>query len=595
MLTGRAIAVGFGLALLLSACGAPRPEASGPTDHDRTLVVHPADGRLWVTSPDDDAVVALDPRTLVERTRIPVAGAPSRLAIRADGRLAVTLAQATEIALVDPATGAVERRPVPCGGTRGVLARGDGAVLVSCPNDDRLAVVPLDPAAPATVVRAPGRPTALARNGDVLAYGASRAGRLVRLDWRTLRPLPEGETALETRRGFAAVQVDAVVPVPGGRTPDDFVVAFQRVDHDSDRGRDPARGGYGSVFDGEPRIEPRLAGACAERYARFDGGRRVASGPSALAWDAERGLLWVAHRYTDNVLVLDCDETDGQGRAALRAVFRVGRGPRGIALDRGGRVAFVDVGFAHAVARLELPARDDGGVSGPAAERVRSLGATRLSARALRGRDLFHDAVNTHLTPSGVVTCATCHPDGGEDGLRWFLHTRDVPRKLRRTPPAYNAGPATRPLHWDGEFADGGTLARATIRALMEGDGLLVDTGAIGAYMAELPPPPGRPLEPTDAALAERGRAVFASACADCHPPPHFTDGRAHAVLAPSADPDGARGPVHTPSLRGVRARPPYFHDGRAPTLEAALSAHGGARDLDPEERRALIRYLETL
>ncbi|HJL44445.1 MAG TPA: c-type cytochrome, partial [Polyangiaceae bacterium LLY-WYZ-15_(1-7)] len=341
---------------------------------------------------------------------------------------------------------------------------------------------------------------------------------------------------------------------------------------------------------------------CGGRYARFDGGPLAMSGPSALAWHGEAGLLWVAHRSTGNVALVACSAARGLAEPSPRrprvlATWRVGRGPGGIALSDDGRTAWVDVGFDHAVARLVWD-----GVEGPHALDAalrRPLGETRLSARALEGRSVFFDARDTHLTPSGVVSCASCHPGGGEDGLRWFLHTPGVERKLRRTPPAWGARPSLAPYHWDGEFEEAERLALVTIRELMEGDGLLVDLEALAAFMAELPPPPPRPAD--DPAAAARGEALFAERCESCHRDRVGADGAAHGLLPPSADPDALMPAVHTPSLAGVRARPPFLHDGRAPTLRAVLTdanpadAHARTSDLDAAALADLLAYLETL
>ena len=561
------------LAIALAACSSePGYAASAST------IVRAPDGALWLTSPDDDAVVTVDPDTLEEIGRVRVEGAPEQLAF-AGSTLVVTLGLAAEVALVED--GAVTRVAVPCGGTGAVVADGRDGVLVTCPHDDL--VLRIEDGAIDWTMPSPGRPTSIAVSGDRFAVTASRTGRL-RVHALADRALLR-EDVLVPEAGFAATSVDAVAAHGG-----DFVTAFSRVDHDSDRARPPEDGGYGSVFDGSPRIEPRLAGSCGGRYAVYDGGPRVFSGPSALASAGDS--LFVVHRSTHDVALLRCDETELLPR---RGTFTLGRGPRGIVVD--GETAWVDVGFAHAVARVE-PGRD-GEVTEAALERTREVGPARLSEEAMRGRIAFYDADDTHLTPSGIVTCGTCHPGGGEDGLSWFFHTENVAPKLRRTPPAWGARAELVPFHWDGEFDDGGELSRTTIRELMEGDGLFVDTEAIAAYMAEVSPPPGRPA--ADPALAARGAELFAARCAECHGGPLLADGEAHAVLAPSADPAGRLERAYTPPLRGVRARPPYLHDGRAPTLRAVLvdhnpdDAHGRTSDLAPEDLDALVAHLETL
>ncbi len=600
------------LALALSCVATPERV---PVTASGSLVWSPDRRTLWVTSPDDDQLLAVDPTTLTITQSIPVPGGPAAVALVGD---VVVVARTRRPALTLVRGDDVSELALPCGGSRAVVALSPTRALVACPHDDRVVVVDIPRRRSLRAVDAPGRPTALAVAGPRVYVTASRQGALRTMSRAALLslteapddealdaplPAPEAvETSLSSRPGFSASQVDALAAMPSGGNP---MAVWQEVDRDSDRSRPAERGGYGEVFDDRPRIEPRVLASCGSRYARFDGSAGVASGPSALAWGG--GLLWVTHRYTDTVLVLRCPESSGppaDGWIARVATFRTGRGPRGIVLSDDGRRAWVDVGFDHAVALLDLdaPARTDPREAALTARRP--LGPTAPAPRLLAGRNLFHDGVDTHLTPSGVVTCATCHPDGEDDGLTWFLHTTRVSRRLRRTPPAWGARREFFPLHWDGEFADGETLTRATVLGLMGGDGLLVDAGAVAAWMASLDPPPPRPLPPSRRALAARGRAVFVRedvGCAGCHAGDALTDGRSHPVLDPGGDHDGALERVDTPTLRAVRTRGPHLHDGRAATLRAVLTTHnpgdrhGRTRHLSAAEIDALVAYLESL
>jgi mono/diheme cytochrome c family protein len=576
----------------LGACSNDIPSIGA---HASTILV---DGeRVLVVSPDDDALVALDAITLEEHARLAIEGAPTKLARLGDpagaGVLVVSLARASAIAWIERgADGALEgarvvRVPVPCGGTGAVLALSAEDALVACPHDDRL--VHLRNATVVATYASPGRPTALARLRDHVYVGLSRAGGVRVLDATTFATLEEN--VLETTPGVAAVQLDAFAADGAA-----VIASYQRVDFDRDRTRDPRLGGYGAVTDGAPRLEPRLLAPCGGRYARFDGSERVASGPSALAFDAARRRLWIAHRQTGNVVLVACEgrglASPSEREAQVLGTIYVGRGLEGLALADDGSV-FVDVAFDHALARV----RESSGSLSIVAQRTRTLGPTTMSAAALRGRALFHDARDTQLTPSGVVTCASCHPGGGEDGLAWFLHTTTVGPKLRRTPPAWGARPALAPYHWDGEHESPQALTLGTIRALLEGDGLLVELDAIAAYMAELAPPPPRPAD--DPAAAARGRALFEARCSSCHPG-GGSDGLAHALVPPSDDDAARLDRAFTPTLQAVRARPPYLHDGRAATLRDVLTtadpeARHGAADLSAPDLDDLVAYLETL
>ena len=119
------------LLLALSCGGDPSYDHASTAS---TILV--ADGSLWLTSPDDDAVVVLDLETLDQEARFLIAGGPERLLHASDGRLWVSLPLAAAVACIDGDT--VSRHPVPCGGTHDLAERPDGRIAVSCPHDDRM-------------------------------------------------------------------------------------------------------------------------------------------------------------------------------------------------------------------------------------------------------------------------------------------------------------------------------------------------------------------------------------------------------------------------------------------------------------------------
>ncbi|MCG3172549.1 MAG: Virginiamycin B lyase [Myxococcota bacterium] len=566
--------------------------------------------RVFVLSSDDDRVMRLDSATLEATGAAETGLHPVQLALLPNGRLVITHAQDRRLAIVDWSTPspAVRYVDTPCGGTFGVVAEdADGkAAWVSCNNDNL--VLRLDTREWTITHRltTPDAPGTLAVLGDQLAIAYWRSGRIAMLNIPAARrsasaearPLEPAAVMNIQPPGAAPRRISsfhALTPLIGLSQP--FAAAALLVDNDGDRGRPPEQGGYGSVADGKPRIEPVLWGPWDFRYAGFSGGPKVFNSPSAMAYSAASGLLWVTHQTTNNVALI------GSGRVI--ANFPVNSGPRGIALSRDGRTAWVDCAFDWSVARLEAPApADDTRVIGRSPERTWPVSPKRLSPAALEGRKLFHDAENIQLTPSGVVTCATCHPNGGEDGLNWFLHTRGVPRKLRRTPAAWNAKASLAPYPRDGKFKDTAVLSRATTLELMEGAGLVVNFNAFAAYMDELKPPPGRPVADEEGPLLNRGRELFYSketGCAGCHQGEWFTDKSPHAVSAASSDGDARMEKVITPPLRGVRARAPYLHDGRAASLKDLFAihnpgdSHGVTSRLKPEDLDALIFFLHTL
>ncbi len=553
---------------------------------------------LWVTSPDDGSVAVIDRDTLDRRDAVAVGGAPVELS-RVGSTTVVTNRATSDLSLITD-TGAVDTLAIPCGGSHGVAALPGTAssAVVTCPFDARLVVV--DVAAPLVVgwVGLGGRPAGVTATADRITIAGDSDGHLWSLD-PSLLPDDAGggriDVEVSTERVWsrpdrAATMLRSVVAIGPG----DVAATYQMVDNDSER-PEGSDGSYGSIVDGDPRIEPLVSGPCGSRFAHFDRSDRELAGPVALAWDADAERLWVVGRFTGTVAVLDCSDSGDPGsEVEMVASFRVGEGARGIALAPDGGTAYVDVGFDHSVA--ELVVDPDAPGFGVEPQRVvrRPTGDLSLTSDALAGRRIFNDGRDRHLTPSGVATCASCHLDGGDDGVTWRISTDDIPTKVRRTPPLWSLGAGTKPLHWDGGFDSASRLSSDTIRNLLGGDGLLVDTANVAAYMAEIDPPP--PAPDADPVGVESGRDVFDLACVHCHADESGSDGSAHDLGRPSSDPDASMTEVVTPTLFGTRARAPYFHDGSADSLDAALSddAHGGLPSLSEEDRRDLVAYLST-
>lgn len=221
------------------------------------------------------------------------------------------------------------------------------------------------------------------------------------------------------------------------------------------------------------------------------------------------------------------------------------------------------------------------------------------SAAADPGYRLFHTNTGQGLA------CASCHPEGGDDGRVWRftrgLDPMGAPGSpfVRRTQ-TFRAGFLdTAPFHWDGEFSGIPSLmadvfvhrmgAKATPSA--------GDESALERWMNAVPAKiHERPASP-QAQAAERGRAVFedsAVGCASCHSGPRLTNNR-------SAD-IGFGVPMQVPSLVDVAFRAPYLHDGSVPALDQRLftaggrsGKHGNTAHLSSDQFADLVAYLKTL
>ncbi|APR77853.1 surface antigen [Minicystis rosea] len=603
------------LVLVLAGCADAEAVQRAPLPAGRvgaSIAVLASTGDVVVVNPDQGSVSLLDATTLEQRATIDVGGEPHALLELSSGAVAVTTYRGGELVIVDPETRMVVDRRAVCAGPWGLAETANGAsILVACEWEGT--ALRVDPATLAATPIASGlsRPRAVAAVGDSVFVADFTGGSLHRVasdgTASVTSLVPAAAPYRPALTAMTANLATAMLPAFGR-----LHVAHELVNHDGNAAVEKVADDYGSVMDGNPKINPAVSALVpgADRaasyadppvlYARYDGGARVFNGPAALAAFGDRYLL-VSNLSTADVTVIDAEATSIDARVV--GSFAVGAGPSGVALDALGKVAYVDNAFDGSVSRLDLGARFGADAPRHEAEltRVRALPA-RYSPAALAGRKLFHDAANPHLTPSAVIACSTCHPGGGDDGLVWFIHTSGIPLKRRRTPHLANAHTATAPFHWDGAFPSMTDLVRATVTQLMAGDGLLVEFESVQAYLDEIVAPPVPPSR--DPAAVARGRASFvdpAVGCAGCHGGPDFTDDQAYAVLDPmSLHADDVFTMANTPALHGLFLRAPYFHDGRARDLRDLLTrpdaaTHGDVSALEPGQIDDLIAYLESL
>ncbi len=317
--------------------------------------------------------------------------------------------------------------------------------------------------------------------------------------------------------------------------------------------------------------------------------------PRAAAVDDQTQSLLVACWGIDSVVSYDAMSADPVHAEKRR--WRVPAGPSGIAIDAKGRRAVVWSQFDHALAIIPLDGglEQEEGKDDDAVARVEidSDPERQISVAAALGRSLFHSTGDTRIAKDGRA-CASCHPDGRDDGLVWA-----TPNGPRRTKMLAGMLAGTAPFSWDGKSPELRDHLQDTFKRLSGEGGLRsVELRALVAYIESLDPPPRAPE--VDTKLAARGSELFhgeAAGCATCHRGDALTDRERHDVQSKhNAD----RAPdFDTPSLRFVSGRAPYFHDGRYGTLRELLTASDGkmghTAQLSQDDLIALEVYLRTL
>lgn len=294
------------------------------------------------------------------------------------------------------------------------------------------------------------------------------------------------------------------------------------------------------------------------------------------------------------------------GSMPWRRVKLPGLGPRGSAVV-GDRV-FVAQYFSDSLAAVDLgrlaPA-DDTPPYSPV--RAADLQSDAVSAIALgpppqltlrrRGELLFNDA---YLCVQQWQSCASCHPEGRVDGLNWDLLNdgEGNPKNTKSMLLSHDTPPAMA----EGVRMSAEEAVRSGIRHVLFTEPREEDAAAIDEYLKSLRPIPSPHLvEGRLSAAAQRGRELFfgTAGCAVCHPPPEYTDLQSHE--AESANEQGRRPRLDTPTLIEAWRTAPYMHDGRYETIEEVLilGRHGlrtpAAKQLTEDQLRDLAAFVLSL
>ena len=209
-------------------------------------------------------------------------------------------------------------------------------------------------------------------------------------------------------------------------------------------------------------------------------------------------------------------------------------------------------------------------------------------------KDTGHDVF--HMSPNGMasITCASCHPGGGDDARTWNFESIGP----RRTQTVRGGISETAPLHWDGDMEDVGHIMSEVFVNRMGG----TPQGPRRARLIQRwidSVPKLQQSATVDVAAVERGKAIYNSdkaACGTCHSGAKLTNNLFADV--------GTGKQFQVPTLMDIADRAPYMHDGCAPTLRDRFDGsdacgggdkHGVTSDLTAEQIDDLVVYLETL
>lgn len=581
--------------LALASCSwyvDPPPPSPAPPVSGGSVMVTKNGAYVYSSDPARDSIFVIDlqEEKLVATLTLDPGDQPGRLVEDADGRVHVALRAGG--ALVTIVDGQIAERRGVCPEPRGLAHQPEGDLIhVACAGGELVSF----PAAGGEAVRR----VEIDRDLRDVVYTAGqlwvtrfRASELVAIS-------PEGTilgrqtpppAIRNTFNDFGEPTEDYTIPSIAWRaipTPHDNVL----VVHQRSTGGPLSvqQGGYGgggcgegptestaTLFDGSevPELSSTLTSAASRRFP-------FGVLPVDIAVSPTGEHLAVAMAGTRNVRVMETDSLS-------REVDPCGFDPGDLDLFPGNDEVGLPTGLAFTPFSSELIVQYDNAYvvyRSPTTDpssfyQIRLPGPDRND----RGRAIFHQA-----TFSGLA-CASCHPEGREDGLVWEFG--ELGRRRTQNLGGFILERA--PYHWGGDMRDLHMLAEEVLVGRMGGNPLSEeDKVELTAWLGHLPalaPSPG------SAARIERGRAIFEDSevgCATCHSGPLYTNNAMADV--------GTGGLFKVPSLLGVGARAPFLHDGCAATLRDRFSDcgggdfHGVTSHLSESQLGDLIAFLESL
>jgi mono/diheme cytochrome c family protein len=555
-----------------------------------TLIVLPGGNTAVASDPDfDDVWIAdLTHDSLGTAVALQKHDEPGRLVADAAGQVHVVLRRAGAIATVDPVAATVLRRDDVCPAPRGIAYdAAQDQLLVACAGGE-LVTLPAAGGAPVRSVFVDDDLRDVLIVGGTVMVTRFRSAELLTLDasgsvasrtkpgdfmgpdgamftpsvaWRAI-PTPNGGVAVVHQRGTTATIDVATVTGPGNPPPS---TGYGDVNATACMASGPVVHSVVSVLTG-PDAQPTPG-----PLETLPLGVDVAVSPDGTSYAVVSGTGRETPSAVPSLAIFPAANIATGGDPTCNA---------GFAMPWRQPVAVAALDNAHFVVQLrsvEVAVVDlQGNV-------IRSI-ELHKSDKFQLGQDLFNSVSVAN------VACASCHPEGGDDGRVWSF---DI--GLRRTMPLRGGIRGTEPLHWNGDEDSFALLMADVFTNRMHAGPQSCDAvQSVANWVESLPT---MPRAPGDAAAIARGKTLFETTdvgCANCHNGPHFTNNINSDV--------GTGGFFNVPRLVDVASHAPYFHDGRAKTLRDRFDPtigggdmHGNTSQLTSSEIDDLVAYLSSL
>jgi PKD repeat protein len=605
-----------------------RPVTANAPTHTTNIT---GDGSsVYSLNPDSGTVTALDAQSLAKRWEVFVGREPRTLAVGPDGRLWVTVQDEDKLVALNAADGSLSATVS--------LAYGSGPYGVVFTPDRTQGLMTLEHKSALVSFN----PTTGAATGTLTLAGAVRGiavsansqdayvtrfkstltgGQLHKVNLSTLSSSATVALRVDTTtaddesraRGVPNYLHQVVI------SPDGLRAVLPSKKDNIVRGR--FRDGQDLEHDRTVRsiLSQVNLQTGSEAFAeQLDFDDRAPARAALFAPDGD--YLFVAQMEGNRIAIVDA-----YSRAIRGEIADVGAAPHGLYLDTARRRLFSNNFLGRSVSVHDVSAvlASQSGAA-TLVQTVATVAQEPMTAAALRGKKLFYNAADRRMSRDNYMSCASCHADGGDDGMVWDFTQRG--EGLRRTIALQGRqGLGHGAVHWSANFdeiqdfendirnAFGGTgfMSNADFAATSNPLGTpkagksaaLDDLAAYLTSLSRYTRSPARNADGTLTASALRGKQVFDGAqCATCHAGITLRDGLRHDVGTVQASSGLGNGQplagvgFDTPTLYGGWATPVFFHNGQAATLQNVFaSGHGGVSGLPAADLTALVDYVRSL
>ena len=566
-----------------------------------TLLISHDGTRALVAEPDRDRVVVADLQVgfVSQAVQTPAGAEPGRAVEDAQGRFHVVLREAGAILTIAP-NGSWSTTPV-CAAPRGIDFAGPSQRLyVTCAGGEVVRLEAWSATAPivesTTVLEPDLRDVVVSGNKLFVSHFRSAALDVLTLDGvRTKSRMPPSYTGagVDTNGNAPSFTPDVtwrIAPRPGGGV----FMAHQEARSSEVTVEPGSGGGYApsncndgivhshvSTFDDQGEVDqmPNVGGL-ASMALPVD---------IAISHDGTRlALVAAGSKTVVEVSPSELAVTDGCAQNSTTGVINDGRtDPNGA--DGEEPVAAQYDKDDNLVVQLRQPSRLEvhAALSGNIVRSIDLGGDDRTDTGFL----LFHGNPDTTSLSSVAIACASCHPEGRDDGHVWNFDSEGI----RRTQSLAGNVLDTAPFHWKGDLKDvNAVMTEVFVNRMGNAQQSTDRVASINSYLGTFHPAP--PVAGLDWQAVARGKALFESndtGCTACHTGAKLTNNATVGV--------GTGDNFQVPSLRGVGQRAPYMHDGCAETLADRFGPcgggdqHGHTSQLSPAQISDMVQFLRSL